>query len=1461
MRHVLFRTVVTTWLSAAILFLSLSTASVEAQNQASPVLTPPGGYVRDRRHLEALLVVQRLAKNGSAADFSSAAQWILDRPRDSIRVSADGQVQSVRHSVEAILSTSSTERLNDYRRLIGPTATADLLKARAEESIDGLWDVVRRYFLTEAGGQASIELMIRSLDNGAGDIAASLAQRLINEPAHASLLTANVRRRIDIALQRMDSNHDADGVSSSDQDHNNPAAHPGETSEEQRRRAAAVMPRPEWQLPLDFANRYSSIEPRWKSWQTQQRESEKSTAIASKPVFVQGQIIFRDGDRLRALDHRTGELKWEQETNLGLDTLHSRTVSGTRDRDGSLSQRIALLSNLLSTHSAYFSLATDGRRVYLIDDVDAALDALSSGVALRELSMENRRDALKNDLIAIEAGPDFRGGNRRIWSLREQLRAADNPLHEHTFLGPPLALPGLLLVITESDREICAVALNPDTGHVRWVQPIAEPDAAILDDQPRFFHSCTPILSQGLVFCPTELGSLVALDVTNGSFAWVHAHVDPAMPLPRNVAFRQPPVLAQSRNPAFNLRPWLVGDSVFYLAGQSDSLSCLDVKTGRVKWSISQPDGEYIAQVTEKAVIVVGRSAVRAYSAFLGGELWTVRLPAVPSGLSVATQGTLLVPLSNGRLWRIAQESGTVLFDGAGTERQPTGHLVLTDDGVVALGTEGAAAYRFAESVRDELLSSRTAPHFTPQQQFQFAEVALAEGDLAAAAGQLETIRQIGGAAWNERTDPLLRHAYFSLLKTEPDQRREWLSRLEPLCRTGEERSEWLVAMGDWQAVQGNLSALANTIRDLSSTPGMVLHEVPSDPGLSLSGYGWMRQALKRLPDAAARDLVMKRVSETVSVTQDAARTRSLEILFGDGSVSQKVRPRLAQAAHERGKYHAAELWLLRNAESADRQVAAAAVRQLAELYADIHFPSAAAAQWDRLADEFAEVDCGGGISGQQFLDRQSRTTPVAAAWRHRRSVTWPVHRAVVDFERHLPSTADASERGGNPLREGGFQSSRFPRWNLHTRDELDFEWRQRIDGPESVLIPWDRYAQQPRFEMRVPHGALVPPVQNGRYYFANSLAVGMPATMRMVSVLQPVTDGEAWSQSLTEWEGRSAIPTPGPATLRMQLYQIFSSRPALVAVDPADGAVLWRRNDLEPNSGLADRTVGIFADDDVVGVLGEDRVSYRLLDATTGEVLRTAKLEADRTTARYVVGSRIIWVVEGTDGKRLRIWDAIEDRVIFEDAVRERQFVGLTGDRDLVWLTDEDELCVLDVKENRLRVRCPLDPSDAGRLSTVRVFRHGGRYFLNLQRPQQVSRTEHYHTPLSDHSLPLVQLRDDLLAIDESGTSVAWRQAIPPMGLMQWGTLPVPLLVMLSKVRDKADHNHEWMRVDLLDLRSGERLGVGDHLPKDRWVHADYDGERGEIQIHGIEHTVRIRFHRALQQIPDDDRTLARSG
>lgn len=1417
------------WMRMSVLIVVLSFIGGAAARSEDSPLVPPGGYVRDRRLNEALATLQRLDRAGSGQEFATVAQWILDQPRDSIVVDADGRASSVRQSAERLLSQASRERLLDYRRLVGPTAAADLAEIDSNVGEKQLWSIVRRYFLTEAGGRAAVQLLVRGLDSGSDEIAAAVGERLLREPVHVGLITPGLRRRLEMAMER--STRHSDRVNT----------HPQEVVQ-----SSEVMLRPQWSLPWEVRSQSAAIEARWKFWQGQLLNNEQSMAISAKPLVVADSVIFRDGRRIRVVNSATGHVAREWSTNLGWDSLFAANYQGV-EAEATGQRRTALLVDWLVSNSSYFSLTTNGRQVFFVDGAEGALETLVQEQMTREMLQDQRRESLENDIVAISLDRVPAASNDKPnWSLRTSTGGNSSPFRYHTFLGPPAVLPGLMVVLSEVDREVFASAVNPDTGQILWMQPIAEPDLAILNDRARFSRSCTPTIARGLVLCPTQLGAVVALDLTSGAFAWVHAHYDPRPSATRPGVYRPMTALPQVRSSVFNLRPWVMGSKVVYLAGQSDSLFCLDQVTGRTHWSISQPDADAIATITNENVVLMGRSSVRALSLENGDERWSLRLPVPPSGEAVSMGGELNVPLSNGQLLRVRLTDGNILSTFIGQERQPTGHLAVTPHGLVALGADGLAGYRFASLVRQELANKHESAETTADL-FQQAEVELAVGNLVEAAKQLERVRQRDPKNWSLQRAGLLRETYFTLLQTDADRASNWLESLRSLCPKGEHFSRWLIARGEWEQKNGRDQDFVRTFETLSQQPGTRLHDVANEPGLAVSGVGWMRRTLRHAHESQLRDRLTAAVA-----TSDAAR--ATESLFSLLPTGQAVRPQLAEQALSRGQVHAAEAWLLRNAEATDSAVAASAVRQLAELYESAGMSNAAANQWERLVKDFANVNCNGQTGSEFVRDRLRRGGSTAVAYRRQSGITWPLKRAVIRTTRRGPTAQESTERVGNPQRELVFQAERYARWRVQPRDESDFEWTQRIDGADSYLVAWDRNAQQARFQLSLAQGTL-PFVPNfGRLPFERAIPIGTPAQMRMISVLQPANDGEAWSQTLPEWEDRSLVPLVGPGTLRLQLFQ---NRSTLVAVDPADGQFLWRRNDLEPNSGLNDRTVGVFADDQVVGVLGNDRVSYRLLDAATGEVLRSGKLDADRSTLRFAAGARLIWVVEGNDGKRVRIWDAVEDRIIFEDTVRERQYVSLTLDRELVWLSADDHLCVLDVKQNHMLVRCPIDTADVAKISSFRVFRQAGRYFLNLGRAMPAVRTEHYQSALNDHALPVTPISDDLYAVNPAGTSLAWKRSMPKASIVSWGKLPVPVLISMSKVRHKADNNHEWLRVDVHDITTGEILATGDYLPKDRWVHADYDGEHGEIRIFGLQNTVSIRFGKSIQQVPSLDDVL----
>ena len=146
--------------------------------------------------------------------------------------------------------------------------------------------------------------------------------------------------------------------------------------------------------------------------------------------------------------------------------------------------------------------------------------------------------------------------------------------------------------------------------------------------------------------------------------------------------------------------------------------------------------------------------------------------------------------------------------------------------------------------------------------------------------------------------------------------------------------------------------------------------------------------------------------------------------------------------------------------------------------------------------------------------------------------------------------------------------------------------------------------------------------------------------------------------------------------------------------VDPADGRVLWRRDDLDPGSGLpADSAIGLLADERVVFVLSADRQSYRVYDVATGELVRQGRLDHDLKFTRVGIGTLVLHQAETPEGRNLRLWDAATNELVLDDPIRERNFFDVSAfDRDVVWVTPDGRLRVYQTATRRLVVDCLLD-------------------------------------------------------------------------------------------------------------------------------------------------------------------------
>src|SRR5262249_44357105 len=150
-----------------------------------------------------------------------------------------------------------------------------------------------------------------------------------------------------------------------------------------------------------------------------------------------------------------------------------------------------------------------------------------------------------------------------------------------------------------------------------WSQKLGKPSSALPGDATRRYQGAFLAASDGIIVCPTNSGAVVAVDIMSPSLLWAHAYRKP-LPPPR---ITHDPTTGRQKTPETRPEgrwrtagPIITGGKVLLAAYDSETLDCLDLRTGKVLWRTHrEPTDLYIGGVANDKVIIVGKEDVRAY--------------------------------------------------------------------------------------------------------------------------------------------------------------------------------------------------------------------------------------------------------------------------------------------------------------------------------------------------------------------------------------------------------------------------------------------------------------------------------------------------------------------------------------------------------------------------------------------------------------------------------------------------------------------------------------------------------------------------------------------------------------------------------------------------------------------------------------------------------------------------------
>ncbi|MBI1347638.1 PQQ-binding-like beta-propeller repeat protein [bacterium] len=1417
-----FVAVMIVWFNTILVTLSLGFA----QNRFSATEALPPTTVRDRRLEVALATAIELFERQRTTEFVSQIQLVFDRQQDAWTLTSTGDVISIRHAAVRFLQEHPTA-LADYRRLQGLTAKLELSRARSSGKMSAYLSVWRKFAVTEHGALAAEWLLQRWLDSGAWELAADISIQSLNQRTPVSdrflkmgILSCELAgwhdeaRRIQIELDP--------GWSPQ-----NSAPLVPLTENWQRSGQAMTPPllQPDWTNRLEAQEKDLRFEWQLRSWSDEQREQDLPTAVGWAPVVAGNLLIFRDLDTIRALHVTTGETVWRYDTSTGLaDLLNPAESSGA-----ALRYRSAIWDAVMA-NSLVGRLSSDGQRLFAVNDSESMTFAGVYGLEANQLPHFERRKAAQSELIALRVDENP-ADSRLVWSSNE-LAKSDARLAGHAFLGPPLVTSGCLFAISEHDRQMCVTALVPDSGEVLWQQPIAEAERAVVEERGRSFRACLPAAAKDLLLCPTHLGLLVAVDPLTGDLRWSHNSLEEsADPFPQR--FRSLGTVSQRRHGAFPATPLVSDDIVVYLPSQSDHLYCLERETGVVRWVVKNVSAEFLAAIHEDLVVVVGSREVQAISLTDSKIVWRTPLNGVVSGIGLKTEAGYLVPLDSGEIVDLDWKTGQLQGFRFGAHTHAVGHLVANGTQVLSVGIDGIAAFPQTQTVLNRL-QERSLTEPAAAITLARAEVHLTTGHLDAAVTELETAMQVQAPAEiRDRARKTLVEVYFELAMSSTDRSSRWLTKLGALDLTPEERVRWLVAATAAAEAEQQRELLIARSRDLAEcAPTTALFEVPNDRGLHVSADVWLTILARRTAEMFEPQTYEHLLQETAANHPQSLAYRAWELLSPQRPEIAEFQRNEASRALQKGEYPQALVWLRRQA-STDGQLSAQNRQLLMELFTNLDWPTTAAqiARLGAPAEAPRDADDFGQGMGQ---DRSWQ------AWLRHEPVQYPVDS--VQIQSHARRFLTVSESPSRARETAPYED--YQRQIFAVAHDSPIEWLVRNTERGTEVAGFDKLSSRKVFEHVLPLGA-GPPGATVRLPAGSFVPFAMPGEIQAISPISGPQGHLAWTLKLPEWTNRSGQAVCGPMTSKTCYFQWKS---VLLAVDPIDGRVRWRRNDLESGSGLyGDARIGLLADDDIVFLLAADKTRYTVMDASTGQILRRGSF--DFRSFRSELGRYVLHFTDDGDDRRIRIWDPATDQWILDDQLKTRQLHSRCGNGSVAWITPDRRLRLFSVEEQKLLVDVELAGVDWNSATQLRVLIIDGWYLASLGRSSPSNTSTQFHMPVQDRLIPGDTFKDDVFAITPSGRRVQWRRQMPQRSFLEVKAPGLPFFVTATLVKDNQEPNRRWLRVEAVDRETGILLGVGDDLPVDRLLYADYDGQSGRVTLMGRQTEIELDFSPKVQR------------
>lgn len=1449
-----------------------------------------------------------------------------DKPvlaEDFFLVSRDGEIlTSIKADALKLFDAIPAKALKQYELAYGAEAQALLDAAFTTGDADKLAEVIRRFFHTEAGYRACLELGRLNLEQGRPLSAANYLQRLIDTPAaqrttepEASLLLAGAllhggqAAKAKETLLALKQRQPAFAVRGADK--------PSFATEDDalpwleklfgRMQSGEAATALQWTMFRGNAARNAitsfaepTSTPHWRVPIANDPNDEQLIAEASRslqqqgvpslpsmhPLAVRDVVIMRGPDQLVAVNVVSGKRVWvypghESATKRQLKSFGSPTTP--ESRTAQLKQRVW-------DDAPLGQLSSDGELVYFVDGLgDASSYGAPSYLATR-IGRQPNVDAQTstNKLVAISLKKE----GSLVWETPRL--GEDDPLYEAFFMGAPLPVNGQLYAIAEIRGEVTLVALEAATGDLKWKQQIGHVENFnVLGDPLRRMAGASPSYADGVLVCPTTAGAVIAIDVATRRLLWgiEYSH-------DRNRFSR----FDGARVPKYGDR-WLDGTAtivdgkVILTPPDSQELHCLNLATGKPVWPAQRRgDLQFVAGVHEGTMVLVGKSQIVGINLNDGQRTWDNLEIDLPSGRGVLDTTTYFQPTVTGKVFMVDIASGEA--KEAFNTTRPLGNLVTYQDDIISLSDECLAAYARTDRLEEKIAAALASDPRDPWALARRGELLMHEQKWTAA---LPVLRAALAATSPDPAAPgMLVQTIIALLEEDYAQHASLGAEAEKWLDNPEHSNRYYRAVAVGREKQGDRMGAFMAYLAVQPNPRLGGEAVTPREQLIDLDLRWQARsnrwiaarlaALYRDAAAAERQQMDQSVAgQLAGIPKNApSAIRNFVERYSFHPLADEARLNLAALLVASGNLLEAEALTEAQAASSDRQLAAQATALSAQLLRQANRWPEALRRYERLASDFAEVEIEAGTTGRQLLESNAKQyeyrQAVAAAGK-----TFARGRAVVEPEPRSSIRSVGDQRRAYPLAmlQADTGGDSPPVVTLEPMPGLESRLRIRDSQGHDLTTLGLTRSDNRRFyssvsglsTARMAGHLLV--VSTGYELLAIDLLRASRDPSELIVWRHDLLDTSEQGQlTMIQTRGLAnpwALPRFLPAENNDRASADNNNRPLgivspitsaglcfvkqkqLYCVDAVSGETQWQRSDQEPGSDL-------FGDEEYLFVSPHNSDSaqvYHMLDGSPAGQRQVADFEHRWATN----GRRVLsWSQDGK-GLKLRLDDIWAEKNVWTETAP-------SGSR--AWLSSPDEVAILSL-DGKFRIRSLHDDTvkleseleQEKSLAQLFVLKSSTQYLVAVSLPvaSETRNTNIQPAPGGHHS---PAFSGKVYAFDIATGKRSWQSpaAVSEMGLPLDQPLDQPVLLFLRNIMPRVGRGQQKQLTGMLclDKRTGAVLYEDAEIPNSTAsydLEAERDASAVRITVPGKSVSIRFTEDPAPPEPPvqDDQAFAVRSG